>query len=193
MASRPPGWILFGLAAVFCVAVTWGRSGLSLGFLDALALVALLLVVSGIWIVRAVCYVVFRVLGRAPAPTAWVKLLAVPVILAPTVIAADSDLPERIRFAQARGAFEQTVREIYQGAEQAVRLGPLRLGTLTIEYVRRYGANVYFSVAGAEDGFILESGFAYLPNGEPVTPDLHGDSVPVWRFSGYWYRYNVQW
>ncbi|MBB4855884.1 hypothetical protein HNP40_003293 [Mycobacteroides chelonae] len=183
--ARPPGPVLLGAATVACGAALWGASypggDFFLLLLVGYAAVAIVIV----WVLRTACHLALRRAGSGEARASWLRMGAVPVVIAMTLLAIGGDVPMRLRFAQARSAFEGIVRSIQEGRPAPTAI---RLGTYRVTSVSSRGPNVYFVINGG--GFLTDEGFVYLPHGAPQKSEV-GERTWVRHFSGNWYTFSA--
>ncbi|WP_131822170.1 hypothetical protein [Mycobacteroides saopaulense] len=183
--ARPPGPVLLGAATVACGGALWGASCPGGDFFLLLLVGYAAVAIAIVWVLRTACHLALRRAGSGEARASWLRVSAVPVVIAMTLLAIGGDVPMRLRFAQARGAFEGIVRSIQEG-----RPAPtvVRLGTYRVRSVSSRGPNIYFVVDGG--GFLTDEGFVYLPHGAPQKSEI-GERTWVRHFGGDWYTFSA--
>ncbi|MUM16157.1 hypothetical protein FZI91_11615 [Mycobacterium sp. CBMA271] len=62
-----------------------------------------------------------RASGHGLDTTAWRRVVAVPIVMAITMLVVGFEVPMRVRFEQARGDFEGVVRAINEGVGTPTR------------------------------------------------------------------------
>ena len=192
MFDRPPGWIvhvLLGLALLVFLATSSVPGSLFRAAVWA-TLVVLVLVLT--WVARVAGYLVARRAGRAEGSPWW--LVVAPLLLVVTLLLVATDVPLQVRFAQAKGDFEDRVEQIDAGeteGERAVDLGG-RYGTFDISRVGETSdgnAIVFFTSKG---GLFQDVGFAYIP-GDPDEVDLELIGDPQLTSLGDdWYAFTAE-
>ncbi|MGA5464730.1 hypothetical protein [Mycobacterium sp. NPDC050041] len=179
--SRPPGPLLAAGALLAAALICWSNSSFGTAFGTGLLGLAVGAVVVACWLFRTVA-------SAVTARRFFVRTLVVPVIFGATAVLIQVDAPARVRFAQARPAFEHAVTSIEGGEDPARFVG--RIGTYRISQVSSYGRDVYFTIPG---GFLGTNGLAYLPEG-PSEPERQGEVSSIeTQFTGPWYRFSRTW
>jgi hypothetical protein len=192
MFDHPPGWILhvlLGLALLVYLAASSAPGSLFRASVGA-TLVVLVLVLT--WVARVAGYLVARRAGRAEGSPWW--LAVAPLLIVVTLLLVATDVPLRLRFAQAKGDFEDRVEQIDAGeteGERAVDLGG-SYGTYDISRVGQTAdgnAIVFFTSKG---GLFQDVGFAYIPD-DPDEADLELVGDPqLTSLGGDWYAFTAE-
>lgn len=181
--DRPPGWSLLATTALVCGAALWAFTFPTPN--------SWILILFCLWptVLIAVCWTVKATtfLIRRNAWSNWI--LAVPLIASTTAALVVVDAPLQARWQLSQSDFAAAVADIRSGSAPADV--DRRIGGYDVRGVRRHGDNVYFVVT--DSGFLDDDGVAYLPDGEPATPDPVGEGVQVWHLRGPWYSFSAGW
>ncbi|SEK85683.1 hypothetical protein [Rhodococcus maanshanensis] len=181
--DRPPGWSLLATTALVCGAALWAFSFPTPN--------SWILILFCLWptVLIAVCWTVKTTtfLVRRNAWSNWI--LAAPLVALTSATLLVFDVPLQARWQLSQSDFAAAVEEVRSGADRADFDG--RIGGYDVRDVRRHGDNVYFVVT--DSGFLDDDGVAYLPDGEPTTPDPVGEGVQVWHLRGPWYSFSAGW
>lgn len=180
--DRPPGWALLAATVAVCLAGLWALSyPTPNGWILVLGCFWPTVVIAACWLTRTAAFLV-----QTKTWSAW--LLAVPAVAVVSAALAVFDAPLQARWSLAAGDFSAAVDEIRAGTDSGRER---RIGSYDVGGVRMHGDNVYFVVPAS--GFLNDDGVAYLPNGEPTTPDPVGEGVRVWHLRGPWYSFSAGW
>ncbi|AQA24628.1 hypothetical protein BTZ20_1650 [Rhodococcus sp. MTM3W5.2] len=181
--DRPPGWSLLATTALVCGAALWAFTFptpnswiLILFCLWPAALIAIC------WTAKTATFLV-----RRNAWSHWI--LAVPLVTLSSITLLVFGAPLQARWQLSQSDFAAAVEEIRSGTDRTDFDG--RIGGYDVRDVRTHGDNVYFVVS--DSGFLDDDGVAYLPDGEPATPDPVGEGVQVWHLRGPWYSFSAGW
>ena len=180
--SRPPGVVLLACTLVLCGLTLWAYSWPTPnGWILSLAVFWPAVAVGMCWAIRAaVCLSNTRQFHF--------RMLWVPLVGAVSLGLIFLSVPLHARWQLSVSEFESAVQRIQSEPDTDIG-GPL--GTYTVRNVRKHGDNLYFVIE--DSGFIDDDGVAYLPHGEPATPDPVGEGVQVGHIRGDWYWFSAGW
>jgi hypothetical protein len=164
---RPPRVLLY---AATLVAIALALDASSRASIDALVIGALLwLAIAGVWYVRFLVAVADR--RRTIARDAWVRWLAIPVVLGLTLAIARTDAPADARFTLSRGPLDAMAADVLAGGSTDRGI----VGLYLVGEVERLNTGIRFVVA---DNLLGRHGLAYAPAGEPELGDANFS--PLW-------------
>lgn len=181
--DRPPKCSLLATTVVVCGAALWAFSfPTPNGWILILfcEIPAALIAVS--WTLKTMLFLV-----RRRVWSNWI--LAVPLVVLTTGTLLVLDAPLQARWQLTQSDFAAAGDEIRSGTDRADF--ERRIGTYEVRHVRTHEDNIYFVIR--DSGFLNDDGVAYLPDGEPATPDPVGEGVRVWHLRGPWYSFSAGW
>jgi hypothetical protein len=180
---RPIGWVFNALLAIPILGLLWSFTGP--GFpLPRLAFALFVLAVFGvIWAARLTGHL------AAGGRQLWPFLIG-PVALLTAAGLIAGNVPERLRWAASRPAFDQFAGGLAANPGLAT---PQRLGLYSVDEAQKVpGGWIVYEDGGT--GLFDDAGFAYLPGGP--TPNLGDGSWegPQFRhLGGPWYAWTASW